>query len=246
MSGSCCDRHRDRIAMIVLSSIKELPLVILPIHLLPDFTGFQKGSGQTGFSQKGRKFLTFIIFVFESAHVATFCRMLSHFAYISPWKLIRGNCATSAVTPFVLTPSGSCQGLPPTLRGGQEHITGNHGEMKLASHPNHPSNWRPPSCPAPKVPDYDGGLPTRSGIRRAQTLCMRLFRDHKDTVYPFFESDTLLLKCLLYCVYLFSDSSNRGMSKQNPLTVLLEYPICIWMMLCVSTSMLYPFLVMSV
>ena len=32
--------------------------------------------------------------------------MLPHVAHISPWNFIRGNCGTSATTPFVPTPSG--------------------------------------------------------------------------------------------------------------------------------------------
>ena len=49
-------------------------------------------------------------------------------------------------------------------------------------------------------------------------------RDFKDTVNPFFESDTVLLECFAYCFWLLSDSSNRGMSEQSPLTVFLESP----------------------
>ena len=69
-----------------------------------------RGSGQTGFSQKGHKFLTFChidILCFTRARVATFCNIsyfLQRFAHIFPRKFIRGNCGTSAVTPFVLTP----------------------------------------------------------------------------------------------------------------------------------------------
>ena len=50
-------------------------------------------------------------------------------------------------------------------------------------------------------------------------------RDFKDTVYPFFESDTLFLEGVFVCCrLLLSDPSNRGMSKQYPLTAILESP----------------------
>ena len=49
------------------------------------------------------------------------------------------------------------------------------------------------------------------------------FRDFKDTVHPFFESATFSSN-VFCCVESFSDSSNRGMSKQYPLTVFLESP----------------------
>ena len=48
-----------------------------------------------------------------------------------------------------------------------------------------------------------------------------VFWDFKDMVYPFFESDTLFLECL-FVLFLFIDSSNRGMSKQYLLTVFFE------------------------
>ena len=59
-------------------------------------------------------------FCFECAHAATCCDMLSlvttcrhmlphYVAHNFPCKLILGHCGTSVVTPFVLTPSGSCQ-----------------------------------------------------------------------------------------------------------------------------------------
>ena len=43
--------------------------------------GFQTGSGQAGFSQKGRTSnpLHFAVFCFKCAYVATFCHILSHF-----------------------------------------------------------------------------------------------------------------------------------------------------------------------
>ena len=66
--------------------------------------------------------------------------------------------------------------------------------------------------------------------------------DFKDTVYPFSESHTLFLDffVVLFCVFffmnLFNDFSNRGMSKQYPLTVLFESPnVCI----CVRSVIRY-------
>ena len=73
--------------------------------------GFQTGSGQTGFSQKGHISWHFIILCFKCARVATFVilsrfrHMLQHFANISPWKFTRGRCGTSATTSFVPTPA---------------------------------------------------------------------------------------------------------------------------------------------
>ena len=73
-------------------------------------------------------------------------------------------------------------------------------------------------------------------LRRHVDSTTMSFRDFKDTVYPLFESDTLSLECVVVVVVavvvvgvvvgvqLFSDSSKRGMSKQYPLTVLLESP----------------------
>ena len=48
--------------------------------------------------------------------------------------------------------------------------------------------------------------------------CFMALRDFKDAVYAFLELDTLFLECRLCCGQWFSPS-NRGMSKQYPLTV---------------------------
>ena len=44
--------------------------------------GFQTGSGQTGFSQKGHKSHIFVIFRFKCPHVATFCVFLLVFCCV--------------------------------------------------------------------------------------------------------------------------------------------------------------------
>ena len=84
-------------------------------------TGFQTGSGQTWFSQKGHKSVTLCHIWFKCAHVDVVCHiwqiLLHHFTYIFLWMFMRGNCDTSAMTPFVLTPSGSCQLSLPRRRG---------------------------------------------------------------------------------------------------------------------------------
>ena len=69
---------------------------------------------------------------------------------------------------------------------------------------------------------------TAGQLSDARSVPLVAFRDFEDTVYPFFESDTLFLECVfcVYCFQLFGDSSNRGMSKQCPLPVLLESPMC--------------------
>ena len=68
-------------------------------------TGFQTGSGQTGFSQKGHISIYVVIAFFKCARVATCrhilshvtvdtcCHMFSPFAHISPWKFIWGIAA---------------------------------------------------------------------------------------------------------------------------------------------------------
>ena len=70
-------------------------------------TGFQTESGQTYFSQKGHTSHMFCHIWFKQR---TACHKCCHkCCHIFPWKLTMGNCGTSATTPFVLTPSGSCR-----------------------------------------------------------------------------------------------------------------------------------------
>ena len=81
-------------------------------------TGFQTGSGQTGFSQKGHISLHFAICCYKCAHVVACCSslsrfaMLPHVAHVFLRRFISGNCGTSATTPSVPTPSGSFQEQP--------------------------------------------------------------------------------------------------------------------------------------
>ena len=80
-------------------------------------TGFQTGSGQAGFAQKGDKVTTrcHLLFV-KCALVATFRQMLPQFAIVRHMLLTlprenssyMGNCGT-ATTPFVLSLYGSCR-----------------------------------------------------------------------------------------------------------------------------------------
>ena len=66
-------------------------------------TGFQTVSGQTGFSQKGRKSPAFRQMLFETRT----CGHISHILFILSHKSSHsGNRGTSVMTPFVvLTPS---------------------------------------------------------------------------------------------------------------------------------------------
>ena len=43
------------------------------------------------------------------SYVVMVCHRLPRVAHIFPWELITGNLGTTATTPLVLTPSGSCQ-----------------------------------------------------------------------------------------------------------------------------------------
>ena len=82
--------------------------------------GFRTGSGQKGFLQKGHKSLTLCYIL---PQLATCCNnMFQHFAHVSQWKSIMGNCGTSATIPFVLTPSGSCQTLSPSSSAASAHL----------------------------------------------------------------------------------------------------------------------------
>ena len=80
---------------------------VVPNHRLPD------GVGTNGVFTEGPQIPYVLPYVVLSAHMlpqfAICCHSLPHFARIFTWQLIRGNCCTSATTPFVLTPSGSCQ-----------------------------------------------------------------------------------------------------------------------------------------
>ena len=62
---------------------------------------------------------------------------------------------------------------------------------------------------------------------KAHTQYFPVLRDFRDTVHPFFESDTFFLEGVFLCVA-FSCSPipylRRGMSEQYPLTVFLESP----------------------
>ena len=58
------------------------------------------------------------------------------------------------------------------------------------------------NCAAP--PRKQGELPRRGLRSLARNRCHgTLFRDFKDTVYPFFESDTLFLECVFGLLFVF-------------------------------------------
>ena len=68
-----------------------------------------------------------------------------------------------------------------------------------------------------------GGLGNRA---TGQPGSWGAIRDLKATVYPFFESVIYLVPRMLClcCFVVFSNSSNRGMSKQYHLPAFLEFP----------------------
>ena len=80
----------------------------MSIHWLPDEVGTNKY-----LLQKGYKSPALCNSLSKCAHFATCCHnMLPHFAAcynIFASKPTMGNCGTSVITPFVLTPSGSCR-----------------------------------------------------------------------------------------------------------------------------------------
>ena len=89
------------ITLSILSIIDTLLNILLSIlYECRMLTGFQTGSGQTGFSQKGNQLLTVCHSLLLSAHalphfarclymlpyLSTCCRILPHFAYMLPWQ----------------------------------------------------------------------------------------------------------------------------------------------------------------
>ena len=93
----------------------------VPRVLLIRVPSFQTGSGQTGFLQKWHKSYTCCHMSFKCAHLLSrLPYILQHLAtsdHILPWQLIMGNRGTSVMTPFVLTPPGSCQQRLADYRG---------------------------------------------------------------------------------------------------------------------------------
>ena len=87
------------------------------VQKVAQFASFQTGSGQTFlWYRKAPNCIFVVIYCFKCAHVATclyvwphVAACCPHFAHIFQSKFIRGNCGTSVMTPFVLTPSGSFQ-----------------------------------------------------------------------------------------------------------------------------------------
>ena len=101
-------------------------IYLLLIYLFPQSSDYRRlpdGVGTIWVFTEGHKSHNLQYFVLTAhmlPHVVMFYNMLPHFAHIFPRKFIRGNCGTSATTPFVPTRSREAVKTRPMSRRSQD------------------------------------------------------------------------------------------------------------------------------